>query len=241
MTRRARAAAFASREQAGKELAQLLSGESFERPVVLALPRGGVPVGLEIARTLRAPLDLVMVRKIGVPDQPELAAAAIVDGDQHDIVLNEEVMALAHVDLADLETTIQRELVEIARRRDIYLRGRAAIPIEGRTAIVVDDGIATGTTLKVAIKALKKRHPKEIIVATPVAPADTVETLRDLVDKVFCISQPSPFIAIGLHYLDFHPLSDSEVIEALAKSPPDVPDTQASVTSPGTSNGGLPH
>jgi putative phosphoribosyl transferase len=218
-----RGSVFSSREEAGRELAALLQHEKFERPLILALPRGGVPVGLEVAKSLQAPLDLLMVRKIGVPDQPELAAAAIVDGENHDIVYNHDVMSMMHLKPEDLQPTISRELSEIARRRSIYLRDRPPIPVAGRTVIVVDDGIATGTTLMVAIKTLKARQPKEIVVATPVAPAETISALQDLLGRVFCIAQPEPFIAIGLHYLDFHPLSDNEVIEALALAPKEEP------------------
>jgi putative phosphoribosyl transferase len=185
-----------------------------------------------VARALKAPLDLLMVRKIGVPSQPELAAAAIVDGAQHDVVYNDSVMRMAGLRPADLAATIQRELAEIARRRSAYATGRGPIAIADRSVIIVDDGIATGTTVMAAIKALKRRGPREIVVATPVAPADTVATLKDAVGRVYCLAQPAPFIAIGLYYLDFHPLSDAEVVEGLAQSPAE-PEAAAPVSGPG--------
>jgi putative phosphoribosyl transferase len=191
------------------------------RPVVLALPRGGIPIGLEVAKALHAPLDLLMVRKIGVPWQPELAAAAIVDGPAHTTVLNEDVMAMTGLRLTNLQPTIDRELAEIDRRRALYLDAtrRTPIPVTGRSVIIVDDGVATGTTLRAAIRALRTRSPREIIVAVPVAPADAVDALREEVDHVVCLAHPDPFYAIGLHYADFHPLEDAEVQQLLARAP----------------------
>jgi putative phosphoribosyl transferase len=211
--------AFASREAAGIELARLMQRDQFDNPVILALPRGGVPVGLEIAKVLNAPLDLLMVRKIGVPGQPELAAAAIVDSGKQDIVYNDDVMRDLGLDRKHLDEPIRREAAEIIRRRERYSLGRPLVPLSERTVILVDDGVATGTTLRAAIKALRTQKPKEIVVATPVAPPDVLAALRHSVDRIYCLSQPTPFIAISLHYLDFHPLEDDEVIEALAVAP----------------------
>src|SRR3954451_10457673 len=151
---------FTDRPDAGRRLAERLRARKPENPVVLALPRGGVPVGLEIARALNAPLDLLLVRKIGVPSRPELAAAAIVDGERPDLVFNEDVMAAAGLDVATIEDLAARELTEIERRRSTYLSGRAPIAVSGRSAIVVDDGIATGATMRAALTALKRRGPK---------------------------------------------------------------------------------
>jgi putative phosphoribosyl transferase len=218
---------FASREEAADALATELvkmagTGDgAFERPVVLALPRGGVPIGLAVAQALHAPLDLLMVRKIGVPWQPELAAAAIVDGDKYDLVLNDRVMSQAGLTVTDLQPTIDAELAEIERRRHRYLEGRPSTSLRDRTVIIVDDGIATGTTLRAAIKALRRRGPRELVVAVPVAPVDTVATLRSEVDRVICLSQPADFTAIGFHYRDFHALSDEEVTQLLALAPRD--------------------
>ncbi|MFZ1104878.1 MAG: phosphoribosyltransferase family protein, partial [Hyphomicrobiaceae bacterium] len=159
--------AFASRQAAGRALAGELTKKHLVAPVVLALPRGGVPVAVEIARVLKAPLDLVLVRKIGVPYQPELAAAAVVDGGQPEIVINEDVISLAGLDRDYIDQEAKRELAEIERRRQVYLGGRARVPLEGRTLIVVDDGIATGASIRAALKALRRRGPKALILAVP--------------------------------------------------------------------------
>jgi putative phosphoribosyl transferase len=162
-----------------------------------------------------------MVRKIGVPWHPELAAAAIVDGESHELVLNDRVMAMAGLEVSDLQATITKELAEIERRRRTYLARRQPIAVKGRSVIIIDDGIATGTTLKAAITALRKRDPHELVVAVPVAPPDTVEDLRSVVDRIFCLAQPEPFHAIGLHYADFHQVSDDEVMRLMAQAPQD--------------------
>lgn len=207
---------FADREEAGGALAERLLGLHLPEPiVVLALPRGGVPVGAVVARALRAPLDLVLVRKIGAPWQPELAVAAVVEGDPPEIVVDDEVRRSMGVDAEFIETHAQRELLEISRRRHVYLQGRAPVDVRGRTVIVVDDGIATGTTMRAALKALRKRHPARLVLAVPVAPTDTLEAMRGEVDQVVCLEQPSPFHAVGEHYVDFHQVGDSEVITAL--------------------------
>jgi putative phosphoribosyl transferase len=214
---------FASRVEAGKLLAERLEKRRFERPVVLALPRGGVPVALEVARALKAPLDLILVRKIGVPWQPELAAAAIVDGERRELVLNEEVMAMAGVGKDEIERLAAKQLAEIERRRALYLKDRQPVSVAGLTAIVVDDGIATGTTVKAALQALRKRNPKRLVLAVPVAPPDTIEELRSYVDEIVCLEQPEPFYAIGAFYRDFHQVDDEEVVEMLAASAHPVP------------------
>ncbi|WP_229426555.1 phosphoribosyltransferase [Microvirga alba] len=184
-------------------------------PVVLALPRGGVPVGFEIAKALKAPLDLLLVRKIGLPAQPELAAAAVVDGERMDIVLNEEVVSWAGLDNETIEALARKELKEIERRRKAYLSNRPAVSVAGHTVIVVDDGIATGTTVRAALKALAKRGAKHLVLAVPVAPTDTVMSLRGLVDDVVCLATPQTFFGIGEFYRDFHQLSDEEVLHYL--------------------------
>jgi putative phosphoribosyl transferase len=207
---------FADRREAGLALARVLAEKHLAHPVVLALPRGGVPVAAEIARRLEAPLDVVLVRKIGVPYQRELAAAAVVDGGSAEIVANEDVMAMAGLAHADIQRLARRELAEIERRRHAYLKGRERVPLDGRTLILVDDGIATGASARAALTALRRRHPRALILAVPVAPADTVAALRSEVDDVVCLTTPEPFVAIGLHYRDFHQLSDEDVMRALA-------------------------
>lgn len=191
---------FRDREGASERLAERLRGRRWPAPpVVLALPRGGVPVAVPVACALKAPLDLVLVRKIGVPWQPELAVAAVVDGNEPRVVIDEEVRAATGIGRAEIEAAARRELAEIARRRRVYLGGRAPAPVEGRTAIVVDDGIATGTSVRAALKALRARGPTALVLAVPVAPPETVAALESEVDEVVCLSQPVPFHAIGLH------------------------------------------
>jgi putative phosphoribosyl transferase len=208
--------AFADRAEAARALAQRLVEEHLEPPcVVLALPRGGVPIGAEIARRLHAPLDLLLVRKIGAPWQRELAVAAIVDGEQRELVIDEETAAATGADRAYIEREAQAEWQEIERRRARYLRGRPPVPIAGTTVIVVDDGIATGTTMRAALKALRRRKAKCLVLAVPVAPHDTLLALEREVDRVICLAEPYPFRAIGLHYADFHQVEDDEVIAAL--------------------------
>jgi putative phosphoribosyl transferase len=207
---------FTDRTEAGRALAQRLVGMRLPQPiVVLALPRGGVPVGAEVARALGAALDVVLVRKIGAPWQPELAVAAVVEGDPPDIVVEAEVQRITGVDKAYIEAQAQTELVEIARRRRVYLQGRSPAAVEGCTAIVVDDGIATGTTMRAALKALRRRRPAMLVLAVPVAPQDTLDALRGEVDRVVCLEQPWPFHAVGQHYVEFHQVDDREVIAAL--------------------------
>ncbi|MHA1190311.1 MAG: phosphoribosyltransferase, partial [Alphaproteobacteria bacterium] len=206
---------FANREVAGKALAEKLAARKFEDPVILALPRGGVPVGAEIAKALNAPLDIVLVRKIGVPFQPELAMAAVVDGDHPDLVINEDVRRMAGVSDEELREAEKRQLEEIGRRRELYLKGRERPSITGATAIVVDDGIATGATVRAALKALRRRKPKKLVLAVAVAPQDTVDRLKEEVDELICLTIPEPFYAIGLYYRDFSQVGDAEVIALL--------------------------
>ncbi len=206
---------FSNRIEAGQALAEELAKRDYPDPVVLALPRGGVPIGLEVVRRLKAPLDLVMVRKIGVPYQPELAAAAVVNGDNPELVVNEAIAAHAGLDKVELDRLAEKQLTEIKRRRGIYLKDRAQIAVEGRTAIVVDDGIATGATVRASLKAVRRRNPAKLVLAVPVAPTDTVESLRTEVDELVCILTPEPFYAIGAHYADFSQVSDEEVVRLL--------------------------
>jgi len=212
---------FADRNDAARLLAQRLADLHLVGPiVVLALPRGGVPIGAEVARVLGAPLDLLLVRKIGAPWQPELAVAAVVDGERPEIVVDDETCSLAGVDRAYIDAQARRELGEIARRRRIYLQGREPLSVTGATTIVVDDGLATGTTARAALQALRRRKPARLILAVPVAPHETVAALRSEVDQLVCLAEPSPFHAIGLHYLDFHQVGDDEVLAVLRRAQP---------------------
>lgn len=207
---------FRNRAEAGQLLARRLEIYRTRDPVVLALPRGGVPVASEIARSLGAPLDLVIVRKIGAPEQPELAIGAIADVDPPAIVRNEEVIRELGVpeDIFARATDAQRH--EIERRRKAYLQGRPSVPLAGRTAIIVDDGIATGATMRAALMAVRSRGAAHVVLAVPVAAASTLEALQPLVDDIVCLGTPVPFYAIGAHYADFHQVADEEVTEALA-------------------------
>ncbi|PDQ20552.1 phosphoribosyltransferase [Mesorhizobium sanjuanii] len=209
---------FRDRQEAGQKLAIELEKLGLHQPVVLALPRGGVPVAVEVAKALKAPLDLVIVRKVGAPGNPELAVAAIVDGTPPDIVLNRDIVEAYALDDDELRVLIAKERPELERRRLAYRGKRPPLSVTGKTAIIVDDGVATGTTMKVAIRALKRRSPREIVVAIPVAPPDTLVELAQEADWTVCLSQPARFHALGYHYRNFPQLTDEEVTEALAKA-----------------------
>lgn len=215
---------FASRQDAGRQLARRLKAMAIEDPVILALPRGGVPVAAEVARELNAPLDLVLVRKIGAPGQPELAAAAIVDGAAPVLVENEEVMRMLGLTSREIGELARPALAEIDRRRLRYLGGRKPMDIAGKTAVVVDDGIATGTTARAALKALRSRGPKSLILAVPVASPGALASLRNAADRTVALLEPGDFYAIGPCYADFHQLTDDEVMSALSAASPASPD-----------------
>ena len=203
---------FADRKTAGRQLSQRLQYLRHEKPVVLALPRGGVPVGFEIAEGLDAPLDIVLVRKIGVPWQPELALGAVVDGANPHVVINDSLAAELAIDESYITSETARQLEEIERRRKLYLGDRPPVPLAGRTVIVVDDGIATGSTVRTALRAIRNAGAGKIVLAVPVAPRDALDELRGEVDEIICISIPSPFIAVGAHYAEFAQLADADVI-----------------------------
>jgi putative phosphoribosyl transferase len=207
---------FADRRAAGRALAQRLKQLKLQAPVVvLALPRGGVPVAAEVARMLGAALDLVLVRKIGAPWQPEFAVGAVAEGEPAQIVVDPTVRTMAGLDQAWIDEQARVGLREIARRRQVYLRGRPPVPVEGCTAVVVDDGIATGATMRAALKAVRVRRPARLVLAVPVAPSDTLAELSTEVDLVVCLEQPRPFEAVGRHYIDFRQVGDDEVVAAL--------------------------
>lgn len=211
---------FSNRPAAGRQLAVRLAAMHLERPVVLALPRGGVPVGFAIAQALGAPLDLVLVRKLGAPDQPELALGAVVDGSRPEIVLNDDIVRHLGVSERWIEAAAERQLAEIERRRSLYFAGRARVPLAGRTAIVVDDGIATGATMEAALHATRRAGPAALVLAVPVAPPDTLERLRSQVDQVVCLAAPAFFPAVGAFYRDFEQVEDKTVADLLARSAP---------------------
>jgi predicted phosphoribosyltransferase len=207
---------FRDRTEAGEKLADALADLALPDPVVLALPRGGVPVAAPVARRLNAPLDLLLVRKIGAPGHEELAVGAVVDGPVHEAVFNATVLRMLGMDEADFAPVIDRKLAEIETRRAAYLGGAVPVPVEGRTAIVVDDGIATGATVKAALRGLQRRNPASVVLAVPVAPPDSLAELRPLVDRVVCLDAPADFYAVGAHYRDFPQVEDEEVVALLA-------------------------
>ncbi len=210
---------FKDRSEAGRKLAAALAGFKDQHPVILALPRGGVPVAAEVAAVLNAPLDLILVRKIGVPFQPELAMGAVVDGGTPIIVRNEDVIRLAGIDEAEFKAICDSELAEIERRRQRYLGSRERADVSGRTAIVIDDGVATGATTRAALRATRLRKPKKLVLAVPVAPTDNLAALRHDADEVICLEDYEFFGAIGLYYADFNQVADEEVIELLRRFP----------------------
>jgi predicted phosphoribosyltransferase len=218
---------FQNRREAGQKLAAALASYANAQAVVLALPRGGVPVAAEIATALRAALDLVLVRKIGVPQQPELAMGAVVDGGRPLIVRNDDVIALAGIDQAEFEAVCRSELAEIERRRQRYLGSRRPIDVADRVAIVVDDGIATGATTRAALRATRMRNPRRLVLAVPVAPTESLAAMREEADEVVCLEDYESFGAIGYYYADFRQVSDQEVIDILARFPQPSPDETA--------------
>lgn len=209
--------AFHDRVEAGRRLATALGHLQKAHPLVLALPRGGVPVAAEVARALAADLDLLLVRKLGAPGHPELGIGALVDGADPHVVLNEEVVRQVRPSQAYLREEMARQLEEIERRRRAYMGDAAPIPVRGRTVIVVDDGIATGGTVRAALLGLRRAAPARLVLAVPVAPADTIDALQDECDEIVCLAQPDPFFAVGIHYEVFDQTSDAEVVALLAK------------------------
>jgi predicted phosphoribosyltransferase len=214
---------FKDRADAGRSLAAALSGYKDQQPAILALPRGGVPVAAEVAGALGAPVDLILVRKIGVPFQPELAMGAVVDGDAPLIVRNEDVIRHAGISEDEFKAACASELAEIERRHQRYVGGRPRVDVAGRTAIVIDDGVATGATTRAALRATRMRGPKKLVLAVPVAPTDSLAELREEADDVICLEQHEMFGAIGFYYADFRQISDREVIEILRRFPPQAP------------------
>jgi len=210
---------FADRSDAGRKLAQALLRYKDQEPVILALLRGGVPVAAEVAAALDAPLDLILVRKIGVPAQPELAMGAVANGGAPLVVRNDDVIRMAGIEEAEFETIRERELAEIERRRRLYLGSRTSVDVGGRVAIVIDDGIATGATTRAALRATRIRKPGKLVLAVPVAPTDTLAAMRQEADDVICLEDHEFFGAIGFYYGDFRQLSDREVKDTVARFP----------------------
>ncbi|OGE77807.1 MAG: phosphoribosyl transferase [Candidatus Doudnabacteria bacterium RIFCSPHIGHO2_01_FULL_46_14] len=207
---------FKDRQHAAKQLFPALEKYKGRDVVVYALPRGGVMLGVEIARHLGAAFDLLIPRKIGHPYDPEYAIAAV--SESGEVIKNEEEHK--HIDQQWFAKEMEKELVEIKRRRQLYLDGRKSVDPKGKIAIIVDDGLATGLTMKVAIKQLRNQKIKSIIVAVPVAPADTAREIGDLADELIALHVPSGFAAISAYYRDFPQVSDEEVISLIKSLEP---------------------
>lgn len=207
---------FRDRAEAGRELGERLAGQYAGRDdvLVLALPRGGVAVGREVADILDAPLDVLVVRKLGFPGQTELAMGAIASGGVR--VLNDALLGQTGVSQALVDDVVARECVELERREVLYRGDRAAPDATGKTVLVVDDGLATGSTMLAAVQALRSLRAVRIVVAVPTAPRQTCEALEDVADEVVCLRQPDPFYAVGLSYEDFAEVQDDEVRALLA-------------------------
>ncbi len=206
---------FKDRTEAGKILAKALSEYKDKNTIVLAIPRGGVVVAYEVAKALNAPLDLIIPRKIGAPDQPELAIGAVTEDGT--TILNQDIVQYLRVPDDYIKTEVKRQVEEIKRRIQRYLGDKPRLSIEGKVVILIDDGVATGATIRAAIASIRKRRPALIVLAIPVGPPDTVKELREDADKVICLMTPEPFFAIGQFYENFAQTSDEEVIQILNK------------------------
>ena len=209
-----RAARFKDRHEAGRQLAALLEPLRSERPVVIAIPRGGVPVAAEVARALGAPLDVTVVRKIGAPQNPEFAIGALAEGGVH--VLSERAVSALGLSAAQLQALIARGEEELSERILRCRGAREPTPLAGRTAILVDDGLATGRSALAAVRSLRRRGATRVILAVPVAAPDSAEALRGYADEVVCLEAPAALWAVGLWYEDFRPTTDAEVAALLA-------------------------
>lgn len=210
---------FTNRTEAGRELARLLTRYA-NRPdvIVLGVPRGGIPVAFEVATTLRVPLDIFVLRKLGVPGHEELAFGAIASGGVR--VLDSDVINSLGLSQLDIETVTAAEKQELKRRERIYRGGRSALDLQGLVVILVDDGIATGSSIRAAIRAIRQMNPARIVVATPVAPDSTCIRLRSEVDELVCAETPEYFYGVGQFYEDFSQVSDEEVTELLDRAAP---------------------
>lgn len=204
---------FNDRSDAGIKLAERLTEYKAERPIILALPRGGVPVAVKIAKKLHASLDVIVVRKLGAPGQPELGMGAITEGGVR--VLDEHIISTLGVTENELEAIMKKELQELDRRVRLYRSGKPLPPLAGRTVILVDDGLATGATARAAIEAIRGENPDKIILAVPVCAVETFDIIKPFVDEVICLAPTTPFHAISLLYNHFGQTSDNEVVRTL--------------------------
>ena len=211
---------YSNRQQAGRMLAQRLMSHAGADVVVLGVPRGGLPVAKEGADALGAPLDVIVVRKLGAPGQPELGIGAVVNGDHPRAIFNQDI--IEHLGVSDeyIQAEIARQLKEVNRRETAYRGGRAKIPLAGKSVILVDDGIATGSSVRAALRGVRRQKAKRLVLAVPVAPAETIEALRSEADEIVCLETPEDFFAVGQFYRDFHQVSDKEVTTILQTEQP---------------------
>jgi predicted phosphoribosyltransferase len=212
---------FRDRHEAGRFLAEKLKHLAGEDVVVLALPRGGVPVAYEVARELHAPLDVFVVRKLGVPIYEELAMGALASGGVR--VLNEDIIRRLGINKRMIDAVTAEELRELDRREREYRHGREPVEVSGKVAVLVDDGLATGATMRAAVQALRRRQPRRIVVAVPVGAAETCRQFEGEVDEIICAKRPAAFGAVGMWYADFTPTSDREVCGLIEQSAPLLP------------------
>lgn len=211
-------ALFQNRSDAGQKLAQKLKGYANREDVlILALPRGGVPVAFEVAKELNAPMDIYLVRKLGLPGHEELAMGAIASGGIK--VLNEDVVDALDIPDKVIQAVTRREQAELERRERAYRGSRERLDIQGKTVILIDDGLATGSSMRAAVAGLRAQDPANIIVAVPIAPPDTCEMLEQEVDEIVCAATPEPFFGVGLWYENFDQTTDEEVSDLLKRAP----------------------
>ena len=210
---------FADRADAGRRLAKALARFSGQNPLVLALPRGGVPVGYEVATALGGQLDILLVRKVGAPGQPELAIGAIVDGESIDVVLDHERIAALGVPESLVAQQVRSATDELRRRETLYRGSRPWIPVAGRLVLVVDDGIATGASVRAALQRLARLRPQQLVLAVPVAPPDSLVMLRPYCNLIVCLAEPPYFHAVGQFYDHFDQVSDQQVMDVLKRMP----------------------
>ena len=218
---------FIDRHDAGRMLAEALAGKALDNPIVLALPRGGVPVAFEVARALGAEMDLLIVRKIGAPHAPEYGIGAVIGGAHPQVVLNQDAMDSVRPSADYVRAETDRQFAEVERRREAYLGQRPPADLVGRTVVVVDDGVATGGSAKAALLGIRQSRAGRIIFAVPVGPRDKIDELAQYADEVLCLYAPKHFQAVGLHYADFSQTTDEQVKHLLetarptsAKTPP---------------------
>lgn len=211
---------FKDRAEAGRRLASRLLHLRAQNPVVFAVPRGGVVVGYEVARALEAPLDVIVARKLGSPGDPELAVGAVAEGDGPQSVINEGLVRSLAVSPDYLRRVAAEQLLEVERRQKAYRAGREPAPAQGRSIILVDDGVATGASVLAALRGLRRRAPARVVLAVPVASPDVAAVLRSEADEWVCLEEPEPFVSVGTHYLHFDQTSDEEVVGLLEAARP---------------------